>query len=136
MRLYLDSSAIIYARESSPAARAQVIERVLAACFSPDGVVITSTLARLECRVRPLRERDTGLLAEYDAIFKRFDLVVLDITRDVIERATLLRATHGFKTPDAIHLATAFVAHADVFLTGDAALQRCPGIHIEIVKPI
>jgi len=53
----------------------------------------------------------------------------------VIERATELRAQHGFKTPDAIHLATAMIQAADVFLTGDAALKRCPGLQVVVLDP-
>jgi predicted nucleic acid-binding protein len=34
---------------------------------------------------------------------------VLDVSAKVIDRATELRARHGFKSPDAIHLATALV---------------------------
>jgi len=40
------------------------------------------------------------------------------------------RARHRFRTPDAIQLATALVAGADVFLTGDADLERCPELKV------
>jgi uncharacterized protein len=53
----------------------------------------------------------------------------------VLERATELRATHGFRTPDAIHLATALVQHADTFLTGDASLKKCPGLEVALIRP-
>lgn len=53
----------------------------------------------------------------------------------MIERAAELRAQHGFKTPDAIHLATALVQAADVFLTGDAGLTRCPGLQVVVLDP-
>jgi predicted nucleic acid-binding protein len=48
-------------------------------------------------------------------------------------RATELRAAHGLKTPDAIHLATAIEERADLFLTGDANLARCPGLHLDLI---
>ncbi len=53
----------------------------------------------------------------------------------MVELATELRARHGFKTPDALHIATALDASADVFVTGDRALERCPGIQVSILDP-
>ena len=38
-------------------------------------------------------------------------------------------ATPG-KSPDAIHLATAMLIGADVFLAGDAQLERCTEVHV------
>jgi predicted nucleic acid-binding protein len=52
----------------------------------------------------------------------------------VLERATDLRARYGFKTPDAIHLATAIEEHVDLFLTGDTALARCREVQVEVIK--
>lgn len=71
----------------------------------------------------------------YDGFFTRARLEVVDVSAAAIDRATELRARYGFKTPDAIHLACAIVAGADVFVTGDANLQRCTEILIEIVSP-
>ena len=62
-------------------------------------------------------------------------LVVVDVTAAVIDRATDLRVKYGFKTPDAIHLASAIVESADVFLTGDVALARCTEVTVEVVSP-
>jgi len=133
--LYLDSNAIIYALETPGVARATVIEHVVRACLAPGGLVITSRLAQLECRVKPLRDKNSSLLAQYDSFFVHSDLLLAEVISDVLELATQLRADLGFRTPDAIHLATALNARATVFLTGDVALTRCPGIRIEVVKP-
>lgn len=96
---------------------------------------MTSRLAQLECRVKPLREKNARLLTSYDSFFVHSDLFVAEVTAEVLEFATRLRADHGFRTPDAIHLATAIGAGAATFLTGDANLARCPGIKVEIIKP-
>jgi predicted nucleic acid-binding protein len=135
MRLYLDASAIIYSLEGAPAVRDAAIRRIEQAEQSGDGAVITSQLSRLECRVKPLRDGATQRLARFDAFFVRPTVVLAEVSGRVIERATELRAQHGFKTPDAIHLATALVHGADVFLTGDTALARCPGVEIAILDP-
>jgi len=59
---------------------------------------------------------------------------LVDITSEVIERATGLRAGYGFKTPDAIHLASAIEEKADIFLTGDESLVRCREVAVEILR--
>ena len=75
------------------------------------------------------------LLGRYDAFFARKGLLLAEVSAGVLERATELRARHGFKTPDAIHLATALVQAVDVFVTGDTALQRCPGLRFALIDP-
>jgi predicted nucleic acid-binding protein len=70
------------------------------------------------------------LLAAYEAFFEWSAVTVAEVTSSVIERATDLRARYGLKTPDAIHMATAIDLHADLVLTGDRDLARCPGIKV------
>ena len=49
----------------------------------------------------------------------------------IIDLATELRVRYSFKTPDAIHLATAIEAKADRFLTGDHQLARCKELTVD-----
>lgn len=132
---YLDASAIIYLVEGSSGVREAVAGFLAEAESHAAGRLVTSRLSLLECRVKPLRVGDSELLATYDAFFVSGRLVVVDVLAAVIDRATRLRAQHGFKTPDAIHLATAIEAGADGFVTGDAALARCAGLRVEVVSP-
>jgi predicted nucleic acid-binding protein len=134
MRLYLDANSIIYSIEGVADFRLAVlgwIEKAEAA----EGVVVTSRLSRLECRVKPLRDENTELLERYEGFFARPGLDLVELGAEVIERATELRAAHNFKAPDALHLASALVARGDTFLTGDQALRRCPGIEVEVLSP-
>ena len=62
------------------------------------------------------------LLRRYDMLFGAGRVVVLDVSAEVIDRATDLPARYGFKTPDAIHLATAIESAATEFWTGDAGI--------------
>jgi predicted nucleic acid-binding protein len=80
-----------------------------------------------------LREQQHELLKHYDSFFTNFSLKLVDVTPAIIERATHLRANHGFRTPDALHLATAIEEHAEVFLTGDVTLARCPDIKVDVL---
>ncbi len=79
------SSAIIYLVEGSATVRAQVAAHIAGAESDPSGRLITSHLARLECRVKPLRDGDAALLGTYDALFTRTRLVVFDLTTAVLE---------------------------------------------------
>lgn len=133
MLLYLDANAIIYAIEGIPGLRRAALRWIDEVEASPEGFLITSRISLLECRVRPLREGDHEGLARFDGFFEREKLVVTDVSAPVIERATELRARHGFRTPDAIHLATALLEGAGVFVTGDTSLRRCPGLEVRVL---
>lgn len=132
MRLYLDANPIIYSIEGVPAFRQAALEWIERA-ETDDGVVITSRLSRLECRVKPLRDDNTQLLELFEGFFARGSLELVEITAEVIEAATQLRSTHNFRAPDAIHLASALLARADVFLTADRNLARCPDLNVEVL---
>ena len=58
---------------------------------------------------------------------------LVDITADVAEKATELRANLNLKTPDAIHLASAILVKAAAFLTGDKGLARCGEVPVEVL---
>jgi predicted nucleic acid-binding protein len=133
VRLYLDANAIIYVTEAVAPYFAAVVARIAEADAAPGGIVLTSRLARLECRLKPLRNQDAVLLAAYDEFFASDPMLLIDIDADIIERATDLRARYNVKTPDAIHLAAAWQQQADVFLTGDAALARCREVPVEVL---
>ncbi len=132
MRLYLDANPIIYSIEGVPEFREAALSWIERA-ETPNGVVITSRLSRLECRVKPLREGHAELLERFEGFFAREGFELVEISAEVVEAATALRAAHNFRPPDAIHLATATLSKADVFLTGDRNLARCPGLKVEVL---
>lgn len=136
MHLYLDASAIIYALEGAPDLRRTVLERIVQVIQSAGGVLITSRLSMLECRVKPVRDGNRLLLYQYDRLFDHRNIYIAEITAAVIDRATLIRAQYGLKTPDAIHAATAIAEHADLLLTGDKSFTRCPEIPVEVVRSL
>ena len=131
MRLYLDATPVIYSVEQiSP--YAPVVDLRLG---SAGLIRIASELTRLECRVKPLRNGDNALLAEFDDFFANDISECVDLTRAVMNRAAEIRAKYGFKTPDAIHLAAACTAKCDTFLTNDHRLERFTELAIEVVEP-
>jgi len=132
MRICLDASAIIYLVEGTVERRDAVSLAIARAQSTVSPLIATSALSRIECRILPLRQKNDAMLARYDMLLN--GLIFPDpISDEVLDRATQLRAVHNFKIPDAIHLATALVHHADVFLTGDRSLVRCPGLAVEVI---
>jgi predicted nucleic acid-binding protein len=130
--IYADTNVLIRLLEGTPAVRAPIEARLLP-LRGTGRFLATSRLSRLECRCRPLRAGDAALLALYESLFNGPEMQLLEITAEVVEKATDLRAHLNVKTPDAIHLASAILAGATAFLTGDRNLARCGEIPVEIL---
>ncbi|MBI3303443.1 MAG: PIN domain-containing protein [Deltaproteobacteria bacterium] len=131
MRLYLDTAPVIYSVE-----QVSLYVTAVDARLSASGIVlVASDLTRMECRVKPLREGNTDLLKDYDDFFTGAVTEIVALAREVMDRATAIRAQYGFKTPDAIHLAAAVVSGCDAVLTNDHQLDRFTGLPIEVVQP-
>jgi predicted nucleic acid-binding protein len=93
----------------------------------PQARIAVSELSRLECRVRPLRERQRAVAAAYDRFFAAEGLEVVPLSPAVIDRATVLRARHGLRTPDALQAACCLALPGPRrFVTGDAGFARLP----------
>jgi predicted nucleic acid-binding protein len=131
VRVYLDAAPVIYTVEQVPLYAAAVDARLSAHSVKR----VASDLTRMECRVKPLREGNADLLKDFDDYFEGAVAEIVALSREVIDRATEIRAQYGFKTPDAIHLAAAVASGCDVFLTNDHRLDRFTDITIEVVQP-
>ncbi|NUN96767.1 MAG: type II toxin-antitoxin system VapC family toxin [Candidatus Omnitrophica bacterium] len=132
VRVYLDAVTVIYLFEGSPH-RSQQVRSLIGRV---DATLVASELSRMECLVRPLREGQVSLVDEFVSFFDTEVDEMVDLDRRVMERAARVRADHGYKTPDAIHLAAALESKCDVFLTNDDRLRQTGGISIEVLKRI
>ena len=65
MRIYLDSAPLIYLVENVVPYASTLAARLAA----PDVNQVCSELSRLECRVKPIRDRETTLLTAFDSYF-------------------------------------------------------------------
>jgi predicted nucleic acid-binding protein len=94
----------------------------------------TSTITLTECLVQPYRKKDMVLAARYMVLFRNFPhLSVLPVTDEIAERAAILRASYGLKTPDAIQLATALLSASHAFLTNDEGMPEIEGTQVLIL---
>lgn len=136
MIVFLDSSALIYYFEGAEPYRQAVLE-VLQNIKSqhPQATVAVSRLGLMECRVKPLREKNAVLLARYDAFFRQVRIV--ELSAEVVEAATQLRASVNLKTPDALQAACALsLAEPCGFMTGDAGFMRVAGLTVLQLRKI
>lgn len=113
MKYYLDSSIVIYLVEKISDYRNKVID-----LLPEDIELIVSDLTRMECRIKPIQNKNELLLEEYDLFFQD-SVDIISLTKEILDKATIIRAEYFFKTPDSIHLATAIVSNADAFITND-----------------
>ena len=109
-----------------------IVEPALKPVF--DVVRVARDLTRMECRVKPIRDHNDALLADFDEYFEETVDEIVSLSRDIIDHATNIRAQYGFKSPDAIHLAAAVASGCDVFLTNDHRLDRFKDITVDIVQ--
>ena len=132
MRIYLDAAPVIYlVQQVVPWAR-----MVRARMAQPGVQTVISDLTRLECRVKPIRDQDEVLLADFDRYFREDVNETVQLSSAAVNRATEIRAAHRFKTPDALHLGAALVSGCDAFLTNDHRLDGFPGIKVEVVEDL
>ncbi len=88
-------------------------------------------LTLLEVLVKPLEANAIALADDFRAaVSASANLQVIEVDRSVAELAAGIRATYGYRTPDAIHLATAQLAGADAFVTNDDKLRGFSGVNV------
>jgi uncharacterized protein len=127
--IYLDSCILIYALEDSTGRGVAARERISG---TPEQIAI-SPLVMLECLVGPKRKDDTALEDHYMRAFVGFELIDLGVPAFL--RATQLRAKHGLRTPDALHLAAAQISGCAELWTNDTRLATAaPALAVNVLS--
>jgi predicted nucleic acid-binding protein len=131
--VYLDTSAVIYSVERIEPYAALLLP-VWQAASKGEYSFITSALTLLETLVGPFKASDALLEAAYRQLLQQSaDLQLIGISDPILERAALLRATIGLRTPDAIHAATALIAGSTHCITNDPAFRRVPNLSVLVL---
>jgi predicted nucleic acid-binding protein len=135
MILFLDANIIIYRVEAVEPFNQQVLATLQElVAKDPNAGFAVSRLSMMECLVKPLRDHNTANIERYRGFFASAGLQIIEISALVIETATLLRARHGLRTPDAIQAASAISIKGPItFLTGDRQFRKIPGLNVRLV---
>lgn len=121
----LDSNIFMYARnEDDP--HHEAAKRLLEKIIHTTHKVFVSVMVFEEFLVKIYEKNLDKDLASYEDFLTAGGLItVVDMDRQVARMAAKLRAdSPSLKTPDAIHLASALVSGATLFITGEKRLPR------------
>jgi len=129
---YPDACVLIYLLDKQSQLAEVIAQRVRPAQDLPPSLVFTE-LTRLECRIRPVKTGNHAQLLVYDQLFAAHGNRFQAMDRQVFELATQLRAEHGLKTADALHLAAAIRAGCVEFWTNDRRLAKAAQGRLQIV---
>ena len=132
----LDTAPLIYYMEEDPK-RLPIIAALFEASSAGRFHLVTSSISLLEVLVLPLQKGYAGLADRYREILVRSrQCTLIPVDSLVAQRAAMLRAKYGLRTPDAIHAATAWVTQATAFVTTDRSLAKVQEIPVVILENI
>jgi len=133
-RIAIDTNAFIYLMERHPK-YFDVVRELFNAVEIGRVYAISSVLLITEVLTKPLKDGNKGLADRYLAFVSTFpNLGLREIDQNVTLQAAKLRACYGFKTPDALFLATAMEEKAEAFITNDVRLQGFKKIEIVLLN--
>ena len=75
-------------------------------------------------------------MATYETVLNASAITLFPITKDILRSSAEFRAKQNFKTPDAIHCATAIITNCEYFVTNDIGFNRLANIEIIVLKDI
>jgi predicted nucleic acid-binding protein len=130
-RVYWDSMMFIYMLEGNPIFGPLVLE-ILDEMDRRRDTLCTSIFCIGEVLTGPRKFNSMAGIAQVKQYFASDVVDVLPFTIETADRFSLIRATTAARPADAIHLAAASAAKADVFFTNDDRLLKLrlqiPGI--------
>ncbi len=120
----------VYWLEDNPA-YAHRIAQISARMQERGDTLCTSVFTVGEVLTGPYRNGSEEQAIRIRAAFESPRIELIPFSVEMMDRYARIRGTHRVAPADAIHLASAADARADLFLTNDHALHRLivPGIH-------
>lgn len=132
-KIAFDTSFLIPLLEET-GEREETIARLFGLIEKKSLSLITSTVTLLEVLVHPHRNKDLAMIRDYYGYLPRAPFLrLIPVTIEIADKAAELRAKYGFKTPDAIQLATAIEGKATLFLTRDRGFHKQKEIEVGIL---
>jgi predicted nucleic acid-binding protein len=127
-RIFWDTNLFIYLLEGADA-RAERVAALRRRMRERNDQLYTSALTLGEVLVKPIERGDEELRERYERAFAQ-TVQIVPFDREAARLYARVRQDRALRAPDALQLACAAVARADLFITNDDRLGRCavPGI--------
>ena len=125
--VYLDANGLIYSVERVEPYRT-LLEPMWQGAQDGSLTIVSSPVLVVEALVKPLRDGNTEIEAQYRELFGANAVRLLEASYSVFEDAARLRAETGLTIPDALHAATALRADCALFITNDTDFRRVQGL--------
>lgn len=134
--LFLDACTIIYWVEAAEPWYGKFQKQLKRLQQAHGNIEIAiSDLSRLECLVKPLREKRMEIVKLYEDFFNHPDLITQTLTPRVIEQALKIRVEYGLKTPDSIQAACALqIGHPFDFVTADRKFLTLEAMNVVLIE--
>ncbi|RXH57423.1 type II toxin-antitoxin system VapC family toxin [Granulicella sibirica] len=128
-RIYWDTMIHVYWFENNDALGDRV-QHILDVMLQRSDILCSSLFTLSELIVGPTKTIEPGEVETIEEYFESDLITLLPYTRQAVRTFAELRAHHGVKPLDALHLAIAANNSVDLFLTHDKRLQRLrmPGL--------
>ena len=120
MKSYFDTAILIYALEKGSAQARNLLERSMR-----EGMVGISVITIMEYCTGCIRHNRQDMMTRFRHFLRNCDFEIHLIQEDTAFTAAKIRADYpAFKQMDALQLASAITAEADVFYTNDKQLLQ------------
>lgn len=125
--VYLDTNVFIFALEAEPQF-GPACSALLRAVDKGEIFAVTSELTLAEVLVKPLQVGNTELARRFSTTVAESRMTLRPVSRNILYRSAEIRALHGGRLADAIHVATAVEAGCGIIVSEDLRIQTPPGL--------
>ena len=122
--MLIDTSVLIAYFEPSDATHALAALLVDSFVRTGRNAALVSPITAMELLVRPLRVAPQSAVHVHDFLIHTPNLTLLPVDLHAAQEASSLRATHNFKTPDALVFATGIIGQVGHLVTNDAEWKK------------
>ncbi len=128
--IFLDTAPLIYFFEEN-SAYFKMVEPFFLANKKGSFNILSSVITLSEILIRPMLLNDNHLTEVYrDSLSNSTNFKLVEVNKDIAVLASELRVKYGYKTPDALILASAISSNADYILTNDKHLKSFKEVEV------
>ena len=134
-RIFWDTNLFIYLIEGA-GDPARLVRKLLSRMIERRDELLTSTLTLGEVLAKPVETGAKELADRYNRLLESPGIQMLPFDRASARIYATLRSDRGLQAPDAMQLACAAAAQANLFITNDSRLSRRVVPGIDFIVPL